>query len=102
MYTIQALWTMARENLDITAVIFANRDYSILQMEYARMGFDPSNPNIQPLMSLENPSIQFAELGTSMGVPSARCESADEFHVAFQKAVNHAGPNLIEVVLAKQ
>jgi acetolactate synthase-1/2/3 large subunit len=102
MYTIQALWTMARENLDITAVIFANRDYSILQMEYARMGFDPSHPNIRPLMNLEQPSIRFADLGTSMGVKSVSTETAEDFHQAFQDAVNNPGPNLIEVVLSKE
>jgi len=102
MYTIQALWTMARENLDVTAVIFANRDYSILQMEYARMGFDPSNPNIRPLMNLEEPSIGFSKLGLGMGITSVSTSTAEEFHQAFQNATNSSGPNLIEVILSSE
>jgi len=102
MYTIQALWTMARENLDVTAVIFANRDYSILQMEYARLGFDPSNPNIRPLMNLEQPSIGFSKLGLGMGVTSVSTSTAEEFHQAFQNAAINTGPNLIEVILSNE
>ena len=101
MYTIQALWTMARENLDVTSVIFANRNYTILQIEYGRMGFDPTAPSVQPLMNLEKPPIEFAELARSMGVTAVRAETADEFHGAMQDAMANPGPNVIETVLAE-
>lgn len=99
MYTIQALWTMARENLDITTLIFSNRAYAILQVEFARVGVKDLGSNARGVMSLSNPDIDFVALAGGMGVPASRSTTADEFAEQFQDAMSNKGPRLIEVVL---
>ena len=99
MYTVQALWTQARERLDVTTVIFANRAYAILKVELARTGTrsDPRAP--QPMMDLTDPSIDWVALANGMGVEATRVESIGDFTAAFGSAMNQRGPRLIEVVL---
>ena len=100
MYANQALWTMARENLDITVVIFANRDYAILQMEYAGLGFPQPGKTAQSLMTINPPQIDFVQLGESMGVSAVSVSTAEAFHAALSVALQNPGPNLIEAVMA--
>lgn len=99
MYTIQALWTMARENLDVTTIIFSNRSYAILQVEFARVGVKDLGKNANNVMSLNNPDIDFVNLATGMGVKAARSATADEFVEQLSDAMSEKGPRLIEVVL---
>lgn len=99
MYTIQALWTMARENLDVTTIIFSNRSYAILQVEFARVGVKDLGQNAKGVMSLNNPDIDFGKLAQGMGVKAARSSTAEEFVEHFSEAMSSKGPRLIEVIL---
>ena len=82
MYTIQALWTMARENLDITVVVFANYTYRILNIEMQRTGAGEAGPSAKKLLELGDPKIDFVALAKGMGLPAVRCETAEAFETA--------------------
>jgi acetolactate synthase-1/2/3 large subunit len=99
MYTIQSLWTMAREELDVTVVIFNNRAYRILGVELARADGQAAGPRAAALLDLGNPDLDFVQLGTGLGVPSRRVETAEHFAVALGQAVADPGPHLIEAVI---
>jgi len=98
MYTIQALWTQAREGLDVTSVIFANRSYAILEVELARVGAQPG-PRARSNYFIGEPDLDFVELARGLGVSAARATSADEFNDRFAAAMQTPGPHLIEVPL---
>ncbi len=99
MYSLQALWTMARENLDITVVIFANRKYRILEIEMKRTGAQNSGPSTADMLSLAIPDLDFVSLAAGMGVPATQATTAEEFAAQFRTAVALRGPRLIEAVL---
>jgi acetolactate synthase I/II/III large subunit len=98
MYTVQALWTMARERLDVTTVIFANRSYGILNIELARVGAD-SGPQALSMLDIGNPDLDWVALATGMGVEAVRATTVPEFADAFATAMSEPGPRLIEVAL---
>ena len=99
MYSLQALWTMARENLDVTVVIFANHKYRILEIEMKRTGAQNSGASAADMLSLGRPDLDFVRLSEGMGVPATRAATAGEFFKAFREAVAVRGPRLIEAVL---
>jgi acetolactate synthase-1/2/3 large subunit len=99
LYTLQALWTMAREGLDVTTVICANRKYRILQIELGRAGIAEPGPNALGLTELANPVVDWVGLAGSFGVPAVRAETNGELTAALAKALVEPGPNLIEVLL---
>jgi len=99
MYTLQALWTQAREKLDVTNVIFANRSYAILNIELMRVGAENPGPKALSMLDLHNPELNWVQLGQGMGVESVRVETAEEFAEAFASAMKQKGPRLIEVML---
>lgn len=99
MYTIQSLWTMARENLDICVVIFANRKYQILQVELARVGTEGVNKKTLDMLDIGNPDLDFVSLATGMGVAAAKANTIEEFNSLYRDAMNTKGPFLIEVIL---
>ena len=99
MYTIQALWTMARENLDVCIVIFANRKYQILQIELARVGAQSMNKKTLELLDLSNPDLDFVKMAEGMGVKAKRATSTEEFNNLFAAAMVEQGPVLIETML---
>ena len=96
MYTIQALWTMARENLDITVVIFANYTYRILNIEMQRTGAGEAGASARKLLDLGDPNIDFVSVAKGLGLPSVSCSTAEEFEKAFAGAMAQRGPMLIE------
>jgi len=98
MYTIQSLWTQAREGLDVTTIIFANRRYAILEVELERVGASPG-PAARSNYSIGEPSLDFVALSRGFGVPAARVTSAEEFNECFAAAMREAGPYLIEIPL---
>ena len=98
MYTIQALWTQAREGLDVTSVIFANRSYAILEVELARVGARPG-PRARSNYFIGEPDLDFVEMASGLGVSAVRATSADEFNDRFAAAMRAPGPHLIEVPL---
>ncbi len=99
MYTISALWTHAREQLDITTIIFSNRRYAILGMELDRVGATAGGEAARSLFDLSKPEIDFVALATGMGVPASRAITAGEFAVQLEGALAEPGPHLIEAML---
>jgi acetolactate synthase-1/2/3 large subunit len=99
MYTIQSLWTQARENLDVVTVIFANRSYAILTQELKRVGVEKDIEFISPLFQLDHPKLDFCRLAEGMGVKAFRAATAEAFNEHFAHGVKSKGPVLIEVVL---
>jgi acetolactate synthase I/II/III large subunit len=100
MYTVQGLWTMAREELDVVTVVFANRSYKILHVEFDRTGAGSPNASAAALLDLINPALDWVAISHGMGVPATRCETAEDFETCFQRAIGEAGPHLIEAVIA--
>ncbi len=99
MYTAQALWTQAREGLDVTTVIFANRSYAILNLELSRVGVESPGPVAKSMLDLTGPELDFVALARGMGVPAERPEDAESFTAAFERAVAEPGPHVIEAVI---
>jgi acetolactate synthase-1/2/3 large subunit len=99
MYTVQALWTMAREGLDVTAVIWANRTYQILQGEFANVGAGRPGQKARDMLEIGRPDLDWGSLAKGMGVPASRAESCEAFATQLQRGLAEAGPSLIEVVL---
>ncbi len=99
MYTVQALWTQARESLDITTIIFSNRKYAILQVEFARVGAHNPGPKAMSMLDLTNPSIGWVDLAKGLGVDAWKAATADEFNVALANSFSTPGPSLIEAII---
>ena len=99
MYTVQGLWTLAREGLDVTVVIFANHVYRILGVELGRTGAGEAGPAASKLLGLGDPAIDWVSLAKGMGVPGSRCRTAEEFDDAFARAMASRGPKLIEACI---
>jgi acetolactate synthase I/II/III large subunit len=99
MYTLQALWTMAREGLRITTVIFANRVYSVLKREFLALGIGEPGPRVRDLFEIDRPEIDWVAMAKGMGVPAIRAASLDEFVMALSRGYSSQGPNLVEVPL---
>lgn len=99
MYTIQSLWTQAREGLNITTVIFANRTYAILKAEYANMGAGTPGAQAMAMIDIDRPTIDWVAMAKSMGVPALAVETAEDFTRAMQNSARESGPSLIEVRL---
>jgi acetolactate synthase-1/2/3 large subunit len=96
MYTIQSLWTMAREQLDVTVVIFNNRSYAILNVELQRVGASGSGEKAQSQLDLGRPDLDLVALGNGLGVPSQRVGSSEALTDALERAIAEPGPHLIE------
>lgn len=99
MYTLQALWTQAREGLNVTTLICNNQSYKIIGVELWRAGVTQFGPQARSLMSLSGPPLDWVKLAAGMGVPGVRVETAEALVSAFERALGEAGPHLIEAVL---
>lgn len=99
MYTLQSLWTQAREGLDVTTVIFSNRKYKILQAELARADLADPGPKVLSMFDLSKPTLDWVGLAGGMGVKAGRAQTAEEFNRAFETALAEPGPCLIEAVI---
>jgi acetolactate synthase I/II/III large subunit len=99
MYTIQSLWTQAREGLNVTTIIFANNSYQILKTEFANMGFGTPGPQALALIDIDRPRIDWVAMGKSMGCPAVRVDNAGDFYRSMVKSGKERGPMLIEVCL---
>ena len=102
MYTVQALWTMARENTDVTVVLLNNRSYAILNIELARVGAGQPTPKTLSMFDLSRPDINWVDISEGMGVPATRATTAEEFHQQFADAMANKGPRLIEAMVIQQ
>jgi acetolactate synthase-1/2/3 large subunit len=99
LYTVQALWTQAREQLDVTTLLLANRSYAILQMELERVGADGGGPAARSMLSLDRPELDFVALAGGFGVPATRAATADELVSQLAAALATPGPSLVEALL---
>jgi acetolactate synthase I/II/III large subunit len=99
MYTLQALWTMAREGLDVTTVVFANRDYAVLKREFSYLGIGNPGTRALDMFEIGRPDLDWVHLAKGMGVPGTRVTSLAGFATALRKSLESEGPTLIEVPL---
>ena len=99
MYTLQALWTMAREGLNVTTVVFANRAYGVLQWEYSGLGVGAPGPRAADLFAIGRPDIDWVLMSKSLGVPATRATSLEMFGDLLRRSFATAGPALIEISL---
>ncbi len=99
MYTVQALWTMAREGLDVTAVIWANRTYQILKGEFDNVGAGKPGQKAKDMLEIGRPDLDWVALATGMGVPASRATDCESLAKRLQGGLAEAGPRLIEAVL---
>ena len=99
MYTVQGLWTQAREQLDVTTVILHNRAYRILQGELTAVGVQNPGPNAQQMLNLDDPPIDWVSLSKGLGVPATAVRTASELANAFRSGLASEGPSLIEAFI---
>jgi acetolactate synthase-1/2/3 large subunit len=99
MYTIQALWTQAREGLDVTTIVISNRAYAILQIEMHRMLAEPPGPTAASLLDLGSPALDVVALAQGFGVPAVSVATVAELDASFRRSLAEPGPFLIEAVL---
>jgi len=99
LYTIQALWTHARDGLDVTTVIFNNRSYAVLNMELNRVGAEPPGPKAQEMLDISRPDLDFVSIAKGMGVPATRATTAEEFADQLGRAIAEPGPALVEAMV---
>ena len=98
MYTLQALWTMARENLDVTAVVLANRSYQILHTELRNMGAGTPGQRAADMLTLDRPHLDWVSLARGLGVEGGRAVTLEEFTSQLMTAFSRRGPYLVELV----
>jgi acetolactate synthase-1/2/3 large subunit len=99
LYTISALWTQARENLNVTTVLLNNRAYAILRMELQRVGAASGGPKANDLLDLSRPDMDFVKIAEGMGVPATRATTAEELAEQLQRAFAEPGPHLIDAAV---
>jgi acetolactate synthase-1/2/3 large subunit len=99
MYTAQALWTMARAGLNVTTVIFANREYAVLKREFATFGLGDPGTRARDVFEIGRPDLDWVSLAKGMGVPGTRVASMEEFGKALREGFAGDGPRLIEAGL---
>ncbi|MNV89904.1 putative acetolactate synthase large subunit IlvX [compost metagenome] len=99
MYTLQSLWTMAREQLNVTVVIFVNRAYGILRGELAAVGAGTPGRRAEDMLSLQRPDLDWSSLAKGMGVPAVRVDDLQALGRALLRSYATPGPTLIEAML---
>jgi acetolactate synthase-1/2/3 large subunit len=102
MYTIQSLWTIVREKLDITTIVFNNRSYAILNIELQRVGAEKAGLKAKSQLDLSQPEINFVAIANGMGMPAQKAATADEFNMALEKAFSESGPHLIDAIVPNE
>jgi acetolactate synthase-1/2/3 large subunit len=102
MYTIQALWTQARENLDVTTIVVSNRAYGILQIEMHRVQAEAPGPTAAALLDLRRPTLDVVALARGFGVPAVAVSTTEQLDTAFRRSLAEPGPSLIEAVLPER
>lgn len=99
MYTLQAWWTMARESLDVTTILFNNRSYAVLNMELGRVGADAAGPKAKEMLDISRPDLDFVSLARGMGLEASRATTAEEFTDQLERALSSGGPSVVEAVI---
>ena len=101
LYTIQALWTQARESLDVVTVLLNNQSYAILQMELNNVGAEAGGPRSRAMLDLVPPAMDFAAIARGFGVDAVRVATGEELVEQLKRALAEPGPHLIEALLPK-
>jgi acetolactate synthase-1/2/3 large subunit len=101
MYTFQALWTQAREGLDVTTIVFSNSSYAVLDLELSRVGAGDAGPKAKSMLDLTRPDLDFVALSRGCGVPATRVTTGEDMTAALEAALAEPGPNLIEAVVPR-
>jgi acetolactate synthase-1/2/3 large subunit len=101
MYTVQALWTQARESLNVVNLILSNRSYRILNIELQRVGAEAAGERARSLLDIGRPDLDFVALSRAMGVPAVRVETAEALTKELARAVREPGPATIEVMMPR-
>jgi acetolactate synthase-1/2/3 large subunit len=96
MYTLQALWTMARERLDVTVVVIANRAYQILRGELKNVGAGTPGRNATDMLTLDRPDLDWCALAKGMGVEAGRATTLEELAAQLRSAYSRKGPYLVQ------
>jgi acetolactate synthase-1/2/3 large subunit len=99
MYTLQSWWTMAREDLDVTTVIFNNSSYAVLNMELDRVGAVAGGEKAKAMLDLHGPDLDFVALATGMGVPATRATTCEDFAEQLGAALSGRGPRVVEAIV---
>lgn len=102
MYTIQSLWTIAREHLDVTVVVFNNRSYAILNIELERVGAEKAGVKAKSQLDLSQPGIDFTAIAKGMGMPGRTVRTSEELIDALKNAFGEPGPHLIDAVVPSE
>lgn len=101
MYTPQALWSIARDDLDVTVVILRNDRYAILEVELARVRQTAANDKMMSMLELNRPTLDWVQIAGGMGIEATSASTAEAFHEKFETALAHKGPRLIEACAAQ-
>jgi acetolactate synthase-1/2/3 large subunit len=99
MYTLQALWTMAREGLDVTTILFNNGSYDVLNMELGRVGVAGAGPRAKAMLDIRRPDLDFVSLARGMGVVATRASTAEELNEQLARSLASEGPALVEAIV---
>jgi acetolactate synthase-1/2/3 large subunit len=99
LYTLQSLWTQAREGLNVITLLCANHAYRVLGIELMRAGVKQPGAQALSLIDLSNPKIEWTRMARGLGVPAVRVETADSLVRELERALSESGPQLIEVVM---
>ncbi|MEZ5007166.1 MAG: acetolactate synthase large subunit [Chitinophagales bacterium] len=102
MYTIQSLWTIVAEQLDVTTVILNNGSYAILNIELERVGAEKAGPKAKAQLDISQPEIDFVSIAKGMGMSAVRTETAEEFNSALERAFREKGPHLIDAIVPSE
>jgi acetolactate synthase-1/2/3 large subunit len=102
MYTIQSLWTIVAEKLDVTTVIFNNGSYAVLNIELERVGAKKVGPKAKAQLDISKPRIDFVSIAKGMGMPAERARTAEEFNRALENAFREPGPHLIDAIVPSE
>ncbi|SJM31330.1 Putative acetolactate synthase large subunit IlvX (fragment) [Mesorhizobium delmotii] len=99
MYTVQGLWTQAREKLDVVTIVFSNRTYAILHGEMRNVGVNAVGENARRMLDLDQPALDWVSLANGMGVEAARAGTCERFDALLDSAMSRPGPFLIEALI---
>jgi acetolactate synthase-1/2/3 large subunit len=102
MYTIQSLWTLMNENLDVTVIVLNNRSYAILNIELERVGAKGDGPKAKSQLDLSKTPIDFVAMAKGMGMPARKATTAEEFNDALAAAIREPGPHLIDAIVPSE
>jgi acetolactate synthase-1/2/3 large subunit len=99
LYTIQSLWTMAREQCNVTTILLNNHSYAVLNMELGRVGASAAGPRAKEMLDLTHPDLDFVAIATGLGVPATRATDASSFCAQLAAALASPGPHLVEAII---